>query len=66
MITIIAEKPDVGSKIAAALDVITLSNGKVVTFDTLEANIKAVKREQTDKGFLKIQFSFGLNTHWVE
>ena len=56
MITIIAEKPDVGSKIAAALDVITLSNGKVVTFDTLEANIKAVKREQTDKGFLKIQY----------
>ena len=32
MIVIYAEKPDVGNKIAAALDKITLSSGKVIKF----------------------------------
>ena len=35
MITIYAEKPDVGTKIAAALDGITLDSGKKVTFEEL-------------------------------
>ena len=38
MITILAEKPDVGNKIAAALDHITLASGKEVGFAALKAN----------------------------
>ncbi len=38
MITILAEKPDVGNKIAAALDHITLENGKEIGFAALKAN----------------------------
>lgn len=56
MITIVAEKPDVGSKIAAALDRITLENGAVVTFDKLKASAKAVKSQQAKDGFLKIRW----------
>lgn len=56
MITILAEKPDVGNKIAAALDKITLSSGKEVTFASLKANEKAVKAQQAKDGFLKIRF----------
>lgn len=56
MITIIAEKPDVGNKIAAALDSITLASGKKVTFEQLKANEKAVKSQQAKDGFLKINF----------
>ncbi len=56
MITILAEKPDVGNKIAAALDRITLASGKEVSFATLKANEKAVKTQQNKDGFLKIQF----------
>ena len=56
MIVIYAEKPDMGSKIAAALDKITLSSGKVVTFNQLQANLKAVKAQQAKDGYLKIQF----------
>lgn len=56
MIVIVAEKPDVGNKIAAALDKITLTSGKVVTFATLRANEKAVKAQQAHDGFLKIDF----------
>ena len=56
MLTILAEKPDVGNKIAAALDQITLSGGKTVTFAQLKANEKAVKAQQSADGFLKIRF----------
>lgn len=56
MITILAEKPDVGNKIAAALDKITLASGKVVTFSTLKANEKEVKSQQSKDGYLKIKF----------
>lgn len=56
MITIFAEKPDVGNKIAAALDKITLASGKTVTFATLKANEKAVKSQQFKDGFLKINY----------
>ena len=56
MITILAEKPDVGNKIAAALDRITLSTGKTVDFAALKANERAVKAQQANDGFLKIRF----------
>lgn len=56
MIVIVAEKPDVGSKIAAALDKITLAGGKTVTFASLKANEKAVKSQQNKDGYLRISF----------
>lgn len=56
MITILAEKPDVGNKIAAALDHITLENGKEIGFAALKANERAVKAQQTKDGYLKIRF----------
>lgn len=56
MITILAEKPDVGNKIAAALDHITLASGKTVDFAALKANEKAVKAQQAKDGFLKIRY----------
>lgn len=56
MITIFAEKPDVGNKIAAALDKITLSSGKIIKFSDLKANEKAVKAQQARDGYLKIEY----------
>lgn len=56
MITIFAEKPDVGNKIAAALDQITLSSGKIIKFKDLKANEKAVKSQQFKDGYLKINY----------
>ena len=56
MITILAEKPDVGNKIAAALDKITLENGKEITFAALKANERDVKRQQAKDGFLRIRY----------
>jgi len=56
LITILAEKPDVGSKIAAALDKITLSSGKTVTFAQLKANKNVVKAQQNKDGYLKVQY----------
>ena len=56
MITILAEKPDVGMKIAAALDRITLHNGSTVSFKQLKTREKAVKAQQNKDGFLKINF----------
>jgi len=56
MITIYAEKPDIGNKIAAALDVITLSGGKKVYYSDLKANEKAIKAQQFRDGYLKIKF----------
>lgn len=57
MITILAEKPDVGNKIAAALDRITLAGGKEVGFAALKSNEKAVKAQQAKDGFLKISYA---------
>lgn len=57
MITIIAEKPDVGKKIAAALDKITLSSGKTVSFDELDKYESAVKSQQSKDGYLKIAYA---------
>lgn len=56
MITIYAEKPDVGNKIAAALDKITLNDGTIVTFANLKAKEKPVKSQQFKDGFLKINY----------
>ena len=42
MITIFAEKPDVGTKIAAALDAIVLSSGDRVDFDHIQKYEKQV------------------------
>ena len=56
MIVIYAEKPDVGNKIAAALDRIILPGGKPVTFSALKANEKAVKSLQAKQGYLDITY----------
>ena len=56
MVTILAEKPDVGNKIAAALDKIYLHNGKTVEFSALKANEKVVKAQQNKDGYLKIDY----------
>ena len=56
MITIYAEKPDVGNKIAAALDCITLHDGTKVDFDHLKAKEKAVKSQQFKDGYLQINW----------
>lgn len=55
MISILAEKPDVGNKIAAALDKIKLASGKEVTFSSLKANEKSVKQQQYKDGYLRIR-----------
>ena len=56
MVTILAEKPDVGNKIAAALDKIYLNSGKTIDFKSLKANEKAIKSQQNKDGYLKIQY----------
>lgn len=56
MIVIYAEKPDVGNKIAAALDEITLSSGKKISYKNLKENEKAVKSQQFKDGYLKINY----------
>lgn len=56
MIVIFAEKPDVGRKIAAALDVITLNDGKKVSYEELSRNENAIKSQQSKDGYLKINF----------
>lgn len=56
MITILAEKPDVGKKIAAALDKITLKDGRTVAFSELKANEREIKAQQSADGYLRICF----------
>lgn len=56
MIVILAEKPDVGSKIAAALDRITLASGKTITSSQLADYEKQVKAQQQKDGYLQIRF----------
>ena len=56
MITIVAEKRDVGKKIAAALDKITLKNGKTVDFSMLAKFEKEIKKQQDEDGFLEISW----------
>lgn len=56
-ITILAEKPDVGKKIAAALDCITLNSGKTVDFASIGKYEKEIKAQQTKDGYLKIHYN---------
>lgn len=56
MIVIVAEKPDVGTKIAAALDSITLKSGKKISFSQLKSNEKAIKSERRSSGCFKINY----------
>jgi DNA topoisomerase-3 len=57
MITIYAEKPDVGKKIAAALDKITLAGGQTVSFEKISAYDKAIKAQQFKDGYLLINYN---------
>ena len=57
MITIFAEKPDVGMKIAAALDKITLNSGKFVNFSDLKSYEKQIKAQQRKDGYLRINYN---------
>lgn len=56
MITIYAEKPDMGTKIAAALDAIHLDSGISVSFDQLERYEKAIRAQRTRDGYFRIRF----------
>lgn len=56
MIVIYAEKPDVGMKIAAALDCIHLDSGTVVSFDNLDRYEKEVKAQRTRDGMFRILY----------
>ena len=56
MILIYAEKADVGSKIAAALDKITLEDGTIVTFEKLGSYGKKVNELQKKQGYLMIKY----------
>lgn len=58
MIVIYAEKPDVASKIAAALDKITLKDGTEVTYAQLELDSlrKRVVAQRTKDQYLKIHY----------
>ena len=53
MITIFAEKPDVGTKIAAALDAIVLSSGDRVDFDHIQKYEKQIKAQRQNKDISK-------------
>lgn len=56
MIAIYAEKPDMGTKIAAALFGIPLENGVVVTFSQLEKYERQIKARRTKNGYFKIRY----------
>lgn len=55
MITIYAEKPDMGTKIAAALDAIHLKDGRDITFSELEKYESAIKYQRSKDGCFKIR-----------
>ena len=56
MVLIYAEKPDMGTKIAAALDHITLSNGTAVRFNELNKYEEAIKKQRRDDGYFRIRY----------
>ena len=56
MIAIYAVKPDMGTKIAAALFGIPLENGVVVTFSQLEKYERQIKAQRTKNGYFKIRY----------
>ncbi len=57
MITVLAEKPDVGIRIAAALGGIRTSDG-VISFEQLNSRKREIRRE-TEKGYLDTVFEGG-------
>lgn len=57
MITIYAEKPDVGRKIAAALGPIVLKDGTVVSYKDLETYKKRVNAEFSKQGYIPIKWN---------
>ena len=64
MIVIYAEKADMGKKIAAAIDGITLTSGKKVSFSELDGYKGAISKQQKADGFLKISY-FGKKECYV-
>lgn len=56
MITIFAEKPDMGTKFAAALDAVHLHNGVDVSFDDLEQYRKQIVAQRAKDGYFKIRY----------
>ena len=56
MIVIYAEKPDMGTKIAAALDSIHLSTGENVSFSQIERYEKKIKAQRTKDGYFSIWY----------
>lgn len=56
MRVIYAEKPDIGTKIAAALDCIHLDNGTVVSFDKLLQYENEIKRQRATDGMFRITY----------
>ena len=64
MLVIYAEKADVGKKIAAAIDGITLGTGKKVSFSELDTYKTQIGKQQREDGFLKIDY-FGKDECFV-
>ena len=56
MILIYAEKPDMGTKIAAALDHITLSDGTKVEFDDIPKYERTIKDQRRKDGHFRIRY----------
>ena len=56
MIVIYAEKPDMGTKIAASLDCIRLNNSKNISFDELSRHDKEIKSQRSKDGYFEINF----------
>lgn len=56
MYVIYAEKPDIGTKIAAALDAVHLKNGTDVRFEDIDKYISQIKKQRTEDGYLKIRY----------
>ena len=55
-VCIYAEKPDMGTKIAAALDCITLDNGKKVGFNELKKYENEIRKQRIRDGFFEIKY----------
>lgn len=57
MVVIFAEKPDIGTRIAAALDAITLSDGTRVTFTQLDAYKSRIEAQRRSDGLFRITYN---------
>lgn len=56
MYVIYAEKPDVGTKIAAALDAVHLKNGTDVRFDDIDKYLPQIKSQRYKDGYFEINY----------